>query len=103
MNGIQAIPSAGQLRVTLSREHVDAVVQVSDTGRGISAEALPRIFKPFFTTRTEGTGLGLSLASSIVQSHGGRIEVTSSPGKGSQFRVWLPIRRPHKSAPTSTC
>lgn len=91
LNGIQAISGTGQVRVGLKEESGFAVIQVSDTGRGISPEALPRIFKPFFTTRNEGTGLGLSLANSIVQSHGGRIEVTSAPGKGSQFKIWLPV------------
>jgi signal transduction histidine kinase len=94
LNGIQAIPGAGQVKVVVNKDHEHVVVQVSDTGRGISAEALPRIFKPFFTTRSEGTGLGLSLASSIVQSHGGRIEVSSIPGKGTQFKVILPLHRP---------
>jgi two-component system, NtrC family, sensor kinase len=93
LNGIQAIAGTGQIRVGLKEEPGFAVIQVSDTGRGISAEALPRIFKPFFTTRNEGTGLGLSLANSIVQSHGGRIEVGSAPGKGSQFKIWLPVRQ----------
>jgi len=101
LNGIQAISGAGQVRVVLSRDHEFVVVQVSDTGRGISSEALPRIFKPFFTTRNEGTGLGLSLANSIVQSHGGRIEVSSTPGKGTQFKVWLPVQRPKQSRPKS--
>jgi signal transduction histidine kinase len=96
MNGIQAITGKGQVRVMLSEDHGSALVQVWDTGRGISPEALPRIFKPFFTTRTEGTGLGLSLANSIVQSHGGRIEVSSTPGKGTQFKIWLPERRPKR-------
>jgi two-component system NtrC family sensor kinase len=103
LNGIQAISGAGQVRIELSAEHEFVVVQVSDNGRGISPDALPRIFKPFFTTRSEGTGLGLSLANSIVQSHGGRIEVSSAPGKGAQFKIWLHIRRPKvtraKSAP----
>jgi signal transduction histidine kinase len=54
---------------------------------------LSKIFKPFYTTRREGTGLGLSLANSIVQSHGGRIEVTSVLGKGTQFRIWLAVQR----------
>jgi len=101
LNGIQAISGAGQVRVVLNRDHEFVVVQVSDTGRGISSEALPRIFKPFFTTRNEGTGLGLSLANSIVQSHGGRIEVSSTPGKGTQFKVWLPVQRPKQSRPKS--
>lgn len=97
LNGIQAISGAGQVRVGLNAEQEFVVVQVSDTGRGIPAEALPKIFKPFFTTRREGTGLGLSLANSIVQSHGGRIEVSSTPGKGTQFKIWLAIQRPRVS------
>jgi signal transduction histidine kinase len=96
LNGIQAISGSGEVRVALTPDHDSVVVQVSDNGRGISAEALPKIFKPFFTTRSEGTGLGLSLANSIVQSHGGRIEVTSTPGKGSQFKVSLPLQHPKK-------
>jgi signal transduction histidine kinase len=98
LNGMQAISGTGQVHVALTKDHDTVAVQVTDTGRGISAEALPRIFKPFFTTRSEGTGLGLSLAYSIVQSHGGRIEVSSTPGKGSQFKVTLPIRRAAKGA-----
>jgi signal transduction histidine kinase len=93
LNGIQAISGPGQVRVGLKEEPGFVVVQVTDTGRGISPEALPRIFKPFFTTRSEGTGLGLSLANSIVQSHGGRIEVSSTQGKGTQFKVWIPVHR----------
>ena len=91
LNGIQAISGSGQIRVNLTQEGEQAVIQVCDTGRGISAEALPKIFKPFFTTRSEGTGLGLSLAKGIVHSHGGNIEASSTPGKGSQFKIWLPI------------
>jgi two-component system NtrC family sensor kinase len=97
LNGIQAISAAGEVRVELSPYQEWVVIGVSDTGRGIPTEALPRIFKPFFTTRTEGTGLGLSLANSIVHSHGGHIDVTSTPGKGSQFKVSLPLRRPKQA------
>jgi signal transduction histidine kinase len=96
LNGIQAISGTGEVRVELLSSGECVVVDVRDTGRGISAETLPRIFKPFFTTRSEGTGLGLSLASSIVQSHGGHIDVTSVPGKGTQFKVSLPLERPKK-------
>jgi two-component system, NtrC family, sensor kinase len=99
LNGIQAISGNGEVRIGLREESGFAVIQVLDTGRGISAESLPRIFKPFFTTRSEGTGLGLSLANSIVLSHGGRIEVTSTLGKGTQFKVWLPEHRSKQTRP----
>lgn len=97
LNGIQAIAAAGEVRVVLIPEGGHVVIQVTDTGRGISQDALPRIFKPFFTTRSEGTGLGLSLAVGIVHAHGGRIDVSSILGKGAQFKVWLPVHRPKKA------
>ena len=68
-------------------------VDISDTGKGIAPEHLERIFDPFFTTKDvgEGTGLGLHICQSIIDSYGGRIEVESEPGTGSRFRVYLPI------------
>jgi signal transduction histidine kinase len=68
-------------------------VRIFDTGTGIPPEVLPRIFDPFFTTKAPGigTGLGLSICHSIVSSLQGRIEVASEPGKGSSFRVTLPV------------
>jgi len=93
LNGIQAISNQGKIEVALRQERGYAVVRIRDNGKGISRESLPRIFKPFFTTRKEGTGLGLPLARGIVESHKGRIEVTSEPGRGAQFEVWLPILR----------
>ncbi len=93
MNGIQAIPEEGKVEVTLRGEGDFAVIRVTDTGKGIPRDSLPKIFKPFYTTRKEGTGLGLSLAKSIVDSHGGKIEVSSEPGHGAQFEVWLPVAR----------
>jgi signal transduction histidine kinase len=93
LNGIQAITGEGKVEVTLTAEGPQAVIVVKDTGKGIPADALPKIFKPFFTTRKEGTGLGLSLANGIVQSHGGSIDALSSPGLGTQFRVRIPLAR----------
>jgi two-component system, NtrC family, sensor kinase len=98
LNGIQAISGTGQVALALLQNHEYVTIAISDTGRGISAEALPRIFKPFFTTRAEGTGLGLSLANGIVQSHGGHIEVASTIGKGTDFKIWLPVARVKKPA-----
>jgi len=69
----------------------EAIVEVSDDGRGISEEDLKRVFNPFFTTRPGGTGLGLPAVRRIARAHGGRVEVRSSPGKGSTFRIYLPI------------
>ena len=93
LNGIQAIANQGKIAVALRQEGEHAVVCIRDNGRGISRESLPKIFKPFFTTRKEGTGLGLPLAKGIVESHQGRIQVTSEPERGAQFEVWLPISR----------
>jgi signal transduction histidine kinase len=75
-------------------------VQVDDTGSGMSDEVMRRIFEPFYTTKQvgQGTGLGLSLSFSIVQRHGGVIQVRSQPGAGSRFRVWVPVAGPQPGA-----
>ena len=69
---------------------------MEDTGKGIEPRLLNRIYEPFFTTKPvgKGTGLGLSLSYNIVQKHHGRIEVDSELGRGTRFRVWLPVRQP---------
>ena len=93
LNAVQAIDGggAGTVRVRVGSREGCASVLVSDSGRGISPQNLPNIFRPFFTTKGNGTGLGLSLARRIVEEHHGRIEVTSVVGKGSQFEVLLPF------------
>jgi signal transduction histidine kinase len=98
LNSIQAIEGKGSINVRLEQKDDSAVVIVSDTGRGIPPEDLPNIFRPFFTTKGNGTGLGLSLARRIVEEHHGRIEVTSSVGKGTKFVVSLPLQRPSNLA-----
>lgn len=92
-NAVQATPPGGSVVLRARAEEGPperAVIEVEDTGSGIAAEHLPRIFEPFYTTRQTGTGLGLFVAHGIVQRHGGTIEVESEPGKGTRFRVTLP-------------
>ena len=95
LNSVQAIDGSGRVRVAVfaGDDGRDAVITVSDTGRGIPAEALPNIFRPFFTTKGNGTGLGLSLARRIIEEHHGHIDVQSSSGKGTTFSVTLPMRQ----------
>lgn len=93
LNSIQAIDGAGQVRVDVGHVNGSATVKVSDTGRGIPPEHLPNIFRPFYTTKGTGTGLGLSLAQRIVEDHGGQIDVHSELGRGTQVEVTLPVRR----------
>ncbi len=93
LNAIQAIDRNGKVAVTVERQGSSAVIEVQDNGRGIPPENLPNIFRPFFTTKGDGTGLGLSLARRIVEDHQGRIDVTSTAGEGTTFAVVLPLQR----------
>ncbi len=90
VNAIQAMDQAGRIRVRMEIRDGLVGFQVADSGRGIEADVLPNIFRPFFTTKGYGTGLGLSLAKGIIEQHGGSIEVTSRVGSGTEFSVWLP-------------
>src|SRR5246127_356641 len=93
LNAQQAIETKGKIEVNVERKGPNAVIEVIDNGRGISPEHLPNIFRPFYTTKGDGTGLGLSLARRIVEDHHGRIDVTSTMGKGTMFAVVLPLQR----------
>jgi signal transduction histidine kinase len=94
LNAVQAIEGAGKVRVEIGSRDGFASVMVSDSGKGIPKEQLAHIFRPFYTTRGNGTGLGLSLARRIVEDHHGQINVTSVLGKGSNFEVLLPFSAP---------
>ncbi|MCK6393508.1 ATP-binding protein [Zoogloea sp.] len=97
VNAAQAIQDQGEIRLRTGRQGDDRVwISVTDTGKGIPAEDLQRIFEPFYTTKPvgQGTGLGLSLSWGIVERHHGRIDVSSEVGKGTTFTVILPIEPP---------
>ena len=98
LNAIQAIKEKGTVRVELGREDSFAMVSISDTGIGIASKHLPNIFRPFYTTKTRGTGLGLSLARRIIEDHGGRIAVNSCPDVGSEFTLLIPLNHPAAQA-----
>lgn len=98
INAVQAIDGAGAVQVVIAARKDKALVSVADSGRGISPEHLPFIFRPFYTTKGNGTGLGLSLARRIIEDHRGRIEVESELGHGTEFLITLPIQQPHPSA-----
>jgi signal transduction histidine kinase len=92
VNAFQAMPQGGVVALRLRHDPGGFCIEVVDHGTGIASSDLVRIFEPFFTTKDvgEGTGLGLSVVHSIVEEHGGQIEVDSEPGRGSTFRVLLP-------------
>ncbi len=94
MNAVQATPAGG--RVTLSTGHSDeeAYFGVADTGAGIPRERQEEIFRPFYTTRHAGSGLGLSITRGIAERHGGRIELESRPGHGTRFTLCVPFGDP---------
>jgi len=98
LNSVQAIDGAGVVRVLVAAHKGKALISVTDSGRGISPEHLPFIFRPFYTTKGNGTGLGLSLARRIVEDHRGRIEVQSEVGRGTEFLITLPLRQVGESA-----
>lgn len=98
-NAIEAMPRGGALRVTTGFRERVCFVSFEDRGKGIEAEHLPRIFEPYYTTKPEGSGLGLSQVDQTVREHGGRVELESKPGRGSIFRLLLPIRLERLSLP----
>jgi len=90
-NAVEAMPDGGKLSI-LCRAGYDLNIVIRDTGIGIPADSIKKIFLPFFTTKDTGVGMGLALAHKIITSHGGRLEVESSEGQGTAFSVTLPAR-----------
>ena len=96
VNAAHAMDARGRITISTGCEADRVWLEITDTGRGIEPEVLERIFEPFYTTKPvgQGTGLGLSISYGIVQKHHGSITVTTQPGRGTTFRVSLPVRQP---------
>jgi PAS domain S-box-containing protein len=92
LNAVEAMPEGGRLEVRAvpTAEPAGLAVTIADTGVGMDAEALKRLFEPFYSTKRDGLGLGLHVSRNIVRDHGGRIEVASEVGGGTTFTIWLP-------------
>lgn len=91
LNAIDATGKGGRIAVTAATDGGTLTLSVSDDGAGIPADVLPRLFRPYFTTKKHGTGLGLFVLRRIVEGHGGRVTVESVVGEGTTFRVQLPV------------
>jgi signal transduction histidine kinase len=93
LNGLEALTAGGRLTVTTAyaAETRTVMVTIEDTGAGMSEETLSRMFDLFFTTKPQGTGLGMALARSVIDLHAGALSISSAPGKGTRVTVRLPI------------
>ncbi len=113
-NAVEAVPAGGSVSaagrlydggdpdVMREKDRALVCIEITDTGGGISPEDCEKIFEPFYSRKKGGTGLGLFVSQSIVQHHHGRISVSSKPGTGTSFRVYLPIARPRKGGSSET-
>ena len=90
LNAQQAMPDGGQVTIQAGREAEGVFLSVIDAGKGMAPEVAARVFRPFFSTRPGGTGLGLATTRRIVEAHGGTIDVQSEVGRGSKFTIHLP-------------
>jgi signal transduction histidine kinase len=90
LNAVDAMQKGGRLTITIYKEEAFLFVEFKDTGTGIFEANKDKLFEPFFTTKTKGTGLGLAISNTIVERHGGKIEVESVEGEGAVFTVKLP-------------
>jgi len=101
-NAVEAMPRGGELKISTSSRDSFCMVRLEDQGKGIDEKDLPHIFETYYTTKEEGSGLGLSQVYQTVREHGGRIDVKSQLGKGTTFTLALPLRKERLSLPGPT-
>jgi signal transduction histidine kinase len=94
INAQQAMSDGGELLIRTARRQKEAVIQISDTGSGIAPDKLPNIFDAYYSSRPQGSGLGLATAKRIIEAHNGTISVDSEQGKGTSFTIKLALRNP---------
>ena len=91
LNAVEAMPDGGDFTISAKQNKTDMIITFQDTGVGIIEENLQKIYDPFFTTKAEGTGLGLSLVYQTIVAHNGNIDISSEPNKGTLVSISLPI------------
>ena len=99
LNSLNAMAGGGTLTIRTEARQSGVRLEVSDTGTGLTPEECSRLFTPYYTTKQQGTGLGLAIVQSVVSDHGGTISVSSEPGRGTAFRIDLPLRRSATATP----
>jgi two-component system, NtrC family, sensor histidine kinase HydH len=97
LNAEQAMPEGGELTIQAGQEPGFVVLSLIDTGKGMTAEVLQKVFRPFFSTKVGGTGLGLATTRRIIHAHGGDISVLSEVGHGTKFTIRLPVSHSYPS------